>query len=93
MKYSLDIYRLDSREVQFYADSPEDAVKLARAAHPGFHVESLHEVLEDGSTGQEFQPVAHCEACDVVLWSGDAMYPSGPDAVICSKCVKKQEAA
>ena len=90
MKYSLDIYRLDSREIQLDADSPEDAVKLAKQSHPDFNVESLHEVLDGGAVGQEFQPVGHCETCDKVLWSGDPMYPDGADAVVCSKCVKQQ---
>lgn len=90
MKFTIDLVRVERKTMTLYADSPQDAVKLAQ--HDGFAAESVH-VMGVGDRRLEFLEVAGtCEACgDPVFYP---KFVETEDGVkLCLKCVKKEGGA
>lgn len=85
MKYSIDLSRHETRSVEVFADSPEEALRRAEDANHGFRVEGLVELLDEGVTGTEHTPASRCEACRRVIWVGQQCVHS-EDADLCMEC-------
>ena len=94
MKYEIPLHRTESKTVQIFAETPHEALQLAKESHPGFTADSIDELIEDpDEPGTEIMNVvwdvfSHCEGCGVAIITGDKYFAwGGEDSVnICLKC-------
>ena len=95
MKYLVHLSRHEIKTVPIFAESPHDAVKMARESHPGFVADELCELAEDpDEPGEEIQGdvlalEGNCESCGKPIITGDAFYQwsCGDDSVkTCFEC-------
>ena len=70
-KFSVDLSRSETREMQLFADDREGAVLIARTTHPGFSVDGLVELGEGDAPVAEHTPIAGCETCAATVFEGD----------------------
>jgi len=88
MNYLISLYKNESKDVEIEADSPEAALKQARAANPGFHSDGVVEIV-DGEPSEDFMFFGECENCSKILWENSdfGMYDEG--YCICSDYLSK----
>lgn len=83
MKYEIPIYRTESKDVQVFADSPHEALKMVLASNPGFHADSVALVTQDPDEPEEeihsetYEAVATCEDCSEPILTGDKYFRWG----------------
>lgn len=90
MKFQIPLHKHVSITAEVEADSPEDAIKKARAEAPGFTADLAVEILDGGEAGRNFEVIAVCENCDKLIFDGEK-YTSCEDANICEACMKMLE--
>ena len=83
MKYAVELSRHETRTTEVFAETPQDAAKLAMK--DGFRAESVTELVGDDECGESFEVVGGCEGCGVPLV--DTEYRSDAEGVtFCVKC-------
>lgn len=90
MKYEIELKKSETRTIHCDAADRDAAVRLAERELPGFHAESIVEVLDNDTLGNEHEVVGKCEGCGAVLFD-DSDYTTDPEdgIEICASCGKE----
>ena len=87
MLYEVYLTKRNTKTIQLYAESPQEAVKLARQQSDGFRAEEVNEVLSDTEYGKEMAVIALCEVCGEAIIDGDKYKHDFDDCIyICERC-------
>lgn len=94
MKYSITIYRHESKDIEVVAEDPAAALKLAQESNPGFGCDEATELLGkddfgDETPGKTFSLMGQCESCNRFLFDEDAFSETLDGCDICEACCKE----
>lgn len=60
MKYEIELKKVETISVCIDAESPQQALDIAKASELGFQAEYITEILKDSECGQSFTVYGRC---------------------------------
>lgn len=85
--FTVDLSRNDTAQVSLTAADRDAAADEAARLHPGFSVDGMVELGDDGTEAAEHWPVGRCESCQRRIWNGESYACDEEGCYTCAECM------